>query len=201
MINDVTTSYTDTSGRSCQHVVVNDHFDMIVSVVEKKRNPLGTTGETVRTNVRRLREAQNLGYAELSRRLKAAGRTIPELGLRRIEDGGRRVDADDLMALAAALSVSPTTLLMPKVATADAPVETTGLPEETTAERLWRWLTVASPPIGGTPSEFYGFISRSMPGWLGTELEVIECGTRPNRTYRVRFGQEWELGSAEHGNN
>jgi hypothetical protein len=34
---------------------------------------------------------------------KAPGRAIPELGLRRIEDGNRRMDVDDLMALAEAL--------------------------------------------------------------------------------------------------
>lgn len=199
--NDVDMSHNQADRGLCQYVVVNDHFDMILCVVEKRRNPLGATGEAVRTNVRRLREAQNLGYAQLSRRLKTSGRAIPELGLRRIEDGERRVDADDLLALAAALNVSPTTLLMPKVVDADSPVETTGLPEGTTAERLWRWMTAATPLTGGTPSEFYGFISRSMPSWLGTELEVIECGTRPNRTYRVLGEQEWELGSAEHGND
>ena len=47
-----------------------------------------------------LRERTNLGYAQLSRKLKEAGRAIPELGLRRIEDGDRRVDVDDLAALA-----------------------------------------------------------------------------------------------------
>ena len=70
----------------------------------EKRNPLGPTGETLQANVIALRERQNLTYAQLSRKLKAAGRAIPELGLRRIEGGDRRVDVDDLMALAAANS-------------------------------------------------------------------------------------------------
>jgi hypothetical protein len=62
-----------------------------------------------------LRETQNLGYTKLASILEEMGRPIPELGLRRIESGDRRVDVDDLMALAMALGVSPVTLLMPGV--------------------------------------------------------------------------------------
>lgn len=79
-----------------------------------KKNEVAATGRAVAANVKRLREEQNLGYAELSRRLdEQADRDIPPLGLRRIESHERRVDADDLVALAVALSVSPLTLLMP----------------------------------------------------------------------------------------
>lgn len=107
--------------------------------MDKRRNPLGSTGETVRANVRRLREDQNLGYAELSRRLKATGRAIPELGLRRIEEGSRRVDSDDLMALAEALETTPIALLMPSTATGDELVQVTARPPER-AKLLWNHL-------------------------------------------------------------
>ena len=63
--------------------------------------------------MRKFREARNLGYAELSRRLAELGREIPSLGLRRIEAGERRVDVDDLVALALALDVAPVALLFP----------------------------------------------------------------------------------------
>lgn len=111
-----------------------------------KRNPLGPTGETVRANVIALRERRNLSYAQLSRKLKTAGRAIPELGLRRIEDGDRRVDVDDLMALAEALEVWPIALLMPAttmagltVETGDELVQATCHPPER-AEVLWNQL-------------------------------------------------------------
>src|ERR1700682_3199392 len=108
----------------------------------EKRNPLGPTGETVRANIQRLREARNLGYAKLYRKLEEIGRPIPELGLRRIESGTRRVDVDDLMALAAALDVSPATLLMPDTTQEEwetTTVEATGQPEGVTAQQLWMW--------------------------------------------------------------
>jgi transcriptional regulator with XRE-family HTH domain len=117
-------------------------------VMAEKRNPLGPTGETVRANLKRLRGRENLGYAQLSRRLDEVGRLIPDLGLRRIESGDRRVDVDDLMALAAALDVSPATLLMPDTTAEgwETTVETTGQPEGITAQHLWLWLSGVHPP-------------------------------------------------------
>ena len=64
-------------------------------------------------NIRQLREDRRLGYNELSRMLSDLGREIPPLGLRRIEARDRRVDTDDLVALALALGVSPLALLLP----------------------------------------------------------------------------------------
>ncbi len=57
-----------------------------------------------------------LSYAGLSRRL--TGHPIPELGLRRIEKGERRVDVDDLLALYLVLEITPVDLLVPKDADA-----------------------------------------------------------------------------------
>lgn len=107
-------------------------------MAEKRRNPLGPTGEAVRANVTRLREALNLTYAQLSRKLDEIERPIPALGLRRIEAGDRRVDADDLVALALALDVSPITLLMPQTQRAEdvTPI----LKHEVPAWMLWSWL-------------------------------------------------------------
>ena len=76
------------------------------------KNPLGSTGLAVAANVKRLRESQNLTYAELSRRLlDDAKRHIPTLGLRHIEAQKRRVDADDLAALSSVLGVGMLELL------------------------------------------------------------------------------------------
>ena len=105
--------------------------------MRERKNPQGPTGETVRHNVKRLREEQHLSYAEVSRRLDEVERPIATLGLSRIEAGERRVDADDLMALAVVLGVTPATLLLPdhdddveEEATATGPA---------TAAALWAW--------------------------------------------------------------
>ncbi|MGW0841437.1 helix-turn-helix domain-containing protein [Streptomyces sp. NPDC002787] len=109
----------------------------------EKRNPLGPIGENVRVNVQRLREEQRLSLAELSRRLEDIGRKIPTLGLGRIENGERRVDADDLVALADALSVSPARLLLPP----EDPGEPVKIAEKHSVPwaAAWRWATGETP--------------------------------------------------------
>ena len=77
------------------------------------KKPLGGTGDNVRHNVKRLREGRHLTYVRLSGLLADHGRPMPVLSLRRIEAGERRVDVDDLAALAAVFSVTPAFLLEP----------------------------------------------------------------------------------------
>lgn len=77
------------------------------------KSALGDIGEAVRANVQRLRGDRRFTYVELAGILERSGRPIPVLGLRRIERGERRVDVDDLNALAIALGVTATQLLGP----------------------------------------------------------------------------------------
>jgi len=126
-----------------------------------KTSDFGPTGITVTHRVAQLRG--DMSYAELSRRLEKLGRPIPPLGLRRIEGGARRVDVDDLMALAAALGVSPVTLLMPDAANRDDMVEATAV-GELRAENLFYWamsLGHWDPDAGDL--KWFEFISRAQP--------------------------------------
>jgi transcriptional regulator with XRE-family HTH domain len=79
-----------------------------------KRDP---TSERVARNLAELREARGLTLRDLHVRLRDVGRPILPSGLHKIERGDRRVDVDDLVALAVALDVTPTRLLMPATAT------------------------------------------------------------------------------------
>ena len=106
--------------------------------------PLGPVGGYVIANLTDLREARRLTYRELSERLRAIGRPIPPLGLSRIEKGQRRVDADDLAALAIALGVNPTALLLPRHGEPEDEIELT--PEvRVSLFRAWRWMDGAGP--------------------------------------------------------
>lgn len=77
------------------------------------RGPLGPAGRNVRRNVMRLRERRGWPYKELSERLTRVGHGIHTVELGWIEAGKRRVDVDDLVALAAALDVRVEELLHP----------------------------------------------------------------------------------------
>ncbi|WP_347955449.1 helix-turn-helix domain-containing protein [Gordonia aichiensis] len=138
-----------------------------------KRTELGPTGEAVRVNVRSHRERQNLTYAEVSRRLAALDRPIPTLGLRRIEEGARKVDADDLLALAVVLNIPPIALLMPDAGTSDADVDTTGL-GRVQAREAWAWLRADQRPMKTGES------SRETIAWLSARpqfaVSAVERG-------------------------
>lgn len=65
-----------------------------------RRVTLGHTGEVVRENIRSIRIAKEITQVQLA---NAAG--IPSQAITEIENGARRVDVDDLVAVATALGV------------------------------------------------------------------------------------------------
>ncbi|MEV4739948.1 helix-turn-helix transcriptional regulator [Streptomyces sp. NPDC049555] len=100
-----------------------------------QKNPLGPVGRQVATNVSLLRTARGWSRSELSERVASLGRNIPQLGIARIETGARRVDADDLVALAVAFGVGPTALLFPHSGAPDELPEIARLIEEMRRDR------------------------------------------------------------------
>jgi transcriptional regulator with XRE-family HTH domain len=82
-----------------------------ISIMGTRKIELGKTGRTVAARVRRIRERNGLNLQELSDRLAEVGRPILPSGLSKIETGSRRVDVDDLTALADALATIPNDLL------------------------------------------------------------------------------------------
>lgn len=131
-----------------------------------KKSEQGATGTTVAENIQRCRSNQRLGYAEMSRMLDEVGRSIPPLGLRRIESGERRVDVDDLVAIAAVLGVSPTTLMMPSTPNPDDEVVSSARPESVPAQRLWRWFCAERPLEGEvSASDLLDFAGAAFPEW------------------------------------
>src|ERR1700694_4051563 len=101
-------------------MIVHTHRMMPEKRTPKEPKSLGPTGETVRADIQRLRAGQNLGYTTLACILdEEVGRPRADTGVRRAESGDRRVDVDDLIALAVALRVSQISLLLPGMPAAD----------------------------------------------------------------------------------
>lgn len=97
----------------------------------------GPASARVAENVRVLREARKLSLREVSERMEELGRRMIGSGVQKVEQGGRRVDADDLVALSLALDVTPNRLLLPGSA-GDEEVEITPT-VLTTSRAAWRW--------------------------------------------------------------
>lgn len=75
-----------------------------------KRVP-GEVSERVAAAIRRQRQQIGLSSYKLADRLKEDGWPIHQTGVARIETGERRVDVDDLVAIASALGCKPADLL------------------------------------------------------------------------------------------
>lgn len=103
----------------------------------------GPTGSRVAANVREVRRDRGLSLDELSQRLAEAGHPIGVTTLSKLELDQRRVDVDDLVALAVTLDVSPNRLLLTGTAT-DEPLPLTsggGVSEA----KAWRWASGERP--------------------------------------------------------
>ena len=92
-----------------------------------------------------------MDLAGLSARLTTVGWPIPVAALSRLENGNRRVDVDDLFALANALDVSPIALLGDPGAS---PLGT-ALPENVVPPEILAWLRGDLPSFRGVDRKEY----------------------------------------------
>lgn len=121
---------------------------------------LGPTGDTVRDNIRRIRQSRRWTLRDLAEKLADNGHPIAQSALSKIENGTRKVDVDDLMALSATLGVSPLTLLLANPADPRTTSSLTGWGSERAVD-AWRWaVTGEAEPIGVIAE------SDSLPWWI-----------------------------------
>lgn len=73
---------------------------------------MGPTGQRIAATIAELRHARRLKKTDVVDRLQECGRRLSLDVLTKIEAGTRAVDADDLVALAVALNVSPLRLML-----------------------------------------------------------------------------------------
>jgi hypothetical protein len=120
----------------------------------ESKSGLGPVGDRVAANVKALRTDRSMSLTDLSRKLTDLGRPVQAAAIRRIENAvepvdsekerkPRRVDVDDLVALAVALDTSPNRLLLEGAGTGRA-LEIT--PKVTASEdSAWRWARGEQP--------------------------------------------------------
>ena len=82
-------------------------------VPSRRANELGLVGERVAENLKRLRSIQRVTTEQLAERVSGLGRPMYATTITKVEKLWRRVDVDDLVALATALGVTPAQLLEP----------------------------------------------------------------------------------------
>lgn len=133
----------------------------------------------VAENLRRIRQERGLSYAELARRLTGLGHPILDTGLLKIEKGDRRIDVDDLVALAVALGTTPNRLLLPEMNVEHAAEDYQLTPSMSAKPPLlWAW-AAGEVPLGRLPSRASD--DRDMRG-----EEVVF-----NRLNRPQYWHDW----------
>lgn len=98
----------------------------------------GPQRERVAVNVKELRGLRRMTLAELSVRLHLLGHPLRSTAIHKIEQRERKVDADDLVALALALDVSPNRLLLPGTAVRGVDTQLTNAASVDELD-AWRW--------------------------------------------------------------
>lgn len=112
------------------------------SATRRRANELGPTGQAVAVNVARIRNALGMSTYKLSEELAELGRPIAASAISKIEGGTRRVDTDDLMALAVVFDVPPSALLLPPTAEGRIVLISDYMNE---AGRVWDWAEGSRP--------------------------------------------------------
>ncbi|MGW3186348.1 helix-turn-helix domain-containing protein [Streptomyces ardesiacus] len=133
----------------------------------RRANDLGPTGARVAENVKALRESLPLTTEQLAERVTAFGRPMRANTITKIEKQQRRVDVDDLMALALALESRPDYLLLPPTVVMEELELVEGM--TVTAFYAWRWANGDRPlnlPEGDDGTEFNRFQMRAQPAGL-----------------------------------
>ncbi|WP_281155155.1 helix-turn-helix transcriptional regulator [Streptomyces sp. HYC2] len=105
---------------------------------------MGPTAATVAANLRRIRKARGLTVYTLSDKVEEAGRTIHPAAISKIERQERQTTVDNLMALAAALNVTPSALLLPPDDDPGQTIAITGA-GPVPADLAWDWVDGARP--------------------------------------------------------
>lgn len=146
---------------------------LYVSTMENERvrgNPAGITNRHVAQNIRAARQAIGMDLRTMSDGLEAIGRKLSTSGISKLENGDRRVDVDDLTAIAYLLRTTPAALLTPP----EDGTDLTGVPESYLPEEVKKW---ARGELTLTPE---GLLAYWQQEWVlcGNRIQYYESSLR-----------------------
>ena len=126
--------------------------------------------------MKRIRVARGMSLRELEELLNELGHGIAHSGLSKIENTTRRVDVDDLLAIALALNVSPLALLLPDKRDPEAIAKITGT--SATIGELWYWAQGNSPLPHDVGVEKHGEHETWTPeGYVARSQDFLELAS------------------------
>ena len=170
----------------------------IVPIMATRPIDIGDVGRTVAANVTRYRKRRGYSMRALAEELTTNGRTMSASAISQIENTARRVDVDDLFAIAVALDVTPDLLLMPEAHSGDDRVPSVF--GETAAARIWAYLRLDPPP--GDPLNEWWVDPQQTPTALMAKLFASSVMTRkPSRRLRGAGGFHRRTRGGQHADS
>ena len=160
----------------------------------QRGNPPGHTNEHVAANLRRARQSIGVDLRELSARITNAGRKISPSALSKVETGDRRVDVDDLAALAYALETTPADLLIPP----DGAAAPTGVPDQFVPEEIHAWMQGKAKLSTGDLLRYWTQEARDCQSYIKRFSDLLaamgneEKGITPREVYEDRLATQRE---------
>lgn len=139
------------SSRYASRLRLHRLSDMSEQQYGRRAVEIGPTGKTVAENLARLRKTRGLSTRQLSAELERRGRSLSPSGITRMEKADRHVTTDELVALAAALGVNPSALLLPLKDGPAESIEITGI-GTVGASEAWDWAD-GQRPLGVAPGD------------------------------------------------
>lgn len=133
----------------------------------RRANELGPIGVHVAANVKRIRAKLPLTTEQLAVKVTALGRPMRANTITKIEKEQRRVDVDDLVALAVALETRPDALLLPFRVTGDVELAAN---LSVAAVSAWQWANGKAPfdlPKDDDGRAFNAFQAAAQPPGFG----------------------------------
>ena len=136
---------------------------------------IGPTGRRLAANLFALRKVRGLNQPQLARRMQDQGRSVHATVVSKIEQLDRRVDVDDLVALAIALGVTPNRLLLTGRITPDIADQAVELTPTVRMPALdaWQW-AVGDVPLFGADVDVNEFRRENRPHDPSEHIDVEE---------------------------
>jgi transcriptional regulator with XRE-family HTH domain len=164
----------------------------------QRGNDIGPTGLTVAANIARMRKGLGYTQQDLSTLLSDIGRPIPTASIGRIESGDRRVEVDDVVAIALCLETSPLAILLPHTSDPNDRPEITGSGPAESAYRVWLWGSGIEPldPSGDAEdiaNQYSAFHFYAHPWWFNPQAVPLELTEAQRDSYRRMFedSRDW----------
>jgi transcriptional regulator with XRE-family HTH domain len=155
-------------------------------------NPVGVTHKHVAANIRAARQAVGMDVRTAARMMSEAGRKISPSGISKIENGDRRVDVDDLTALAFTLKTTPAALLTPP----SQAVTLSGVPQDFLPEEIAAWvagnvkLTTEDLVRYWKEQLFHAISSARWAEEMLASYDGGQVGVTPRQVYQDRHDQQ-----------